>query len=421
MCGRSWIISTIVLGLVAGRGALGGELHDDGKIGVGLTVEVSAGKHDRLGTPVSLTLTESLKSHHCFTLTREESGQSVPVQVTGGERGQLVWLLSDPLAAGTTRRYRLTPTSESTRLNQVVNVENDDSRMTVTVSGKPVLVYNIAAVRSSNREEAYYDRSGYIHPLYNPRGQIITDDFAPDHPHQHGIMFPWTNTIFEGRAINFWDQKGGTAKIEHSSIELREMGPVFGGFTVRLQHLDLTTTGQPQVVLTETWQVRVYSLMDRYLFDLDSVQRCAGTSLQIEENSYGGLAIRGHRNWLTPGQGDFLTSGGKTRQNGNHTRVRWCDIHGKIAGQMTGVTIFCRPDNFRAPQPVRLHPVKPYFCFAPMVLGKFEIEPDKPYVSSYRFDVHDGRRDPQMAERIWQDLADPPVVKLSGNAIEKQH
>jgi len=409
----AWITIPALLGFVAsGNHALGGEPPGNDTLGAERTVEVSAGRHDRWGTPVSLTLPEALKGYRQFTLKREEGDQSVPVQVTDGERPQLVWIIRDPLAAGTTRSYRLAPSNESLRPSQGVRLESTDDKITVTVSGNPVLVYNTAEVKSPNRDEEYYDRSGYIHPLYNPRGQAITDDFAPDHPHQHGIMFPWTSTTFEGRAINFWDQKGGTARIEHSSIELRDTGPVFGGFTVRLKHLDLTTTDRPQLVLVETWQLRVYNLTDRYLFDLESVQRCMGGPLHIEESSYGGLAIRGHRNWLTPGQGDFLTSEGKTRQNGNHTRPRWCDIHGRIDGQMTGVTIFCHPENFRAPQPVRLHPSKPYFCFSPTVLGEFEIEPDKPYASRYRFDVHNGQRDLQMAERIWEDLADPPVVRL---------
>jgi hypothetical protein len=66
--------------------------------------------------------------------------------------------------------------------------------------------------------------------------------------------------------------------------------------------------------------------------------------------------------------------------------------------------------NFRAPQPVRLHPGKPYFCFAPMILGDFAIEPGKPYVSRYRYYLHTGEPDQAVNERIWNDYADPPQV-----------
>ena len=62
------------------------------------------------------------------------------------------------------------------------------------------------------------------------------------------------------------------------------------------------------------------------------------------------------------------------------------------------------PANFRSPQPVRLHPNKPYFCFAPMVPGAFEIAPGRPYVSRYRLVLHDGRPDPA-AGRAQRDYA----------------
>jgi len=62
---------------------------------------------------------------------------------------------------------------------------------------------------------------------------------------------------------------------------------------------------------------------------------------------------------------------------------------------------------------VRLHPSMPYFCFSPAVLGAFSIEPGQaPYVSRYRFYVHDGRPDPKVAERLWQDYAAPPEVRI---------
>ena len=48
-----------------------------------------------------------------------------------------------------------------------------------------------------------------------------------------------------------------------------------------------------------------------------------------------------------------------------------------------------------------------------MVLGAFKIEADQPYVSRYRFYVHNGKLDATAAERHWQDLADPPRVTLT--------
>jgi hypothetical protein len=40
------------------------------------------------------------------------------------------------------------------------------------------------------------------------------------------------------------------------------------------------------------------------------------------------------------------------------------------------------------------------------------ITPGKPYVSRYRFVVHDGPADKAIIERLWQDYAHPPEVSL---------
>jgi hypothetical protein len=78
------------------------------------------------------------------------------------------------------------------------------------------------------------------------------------------------------------------------------------------------------------------------------------------------------------------------------------------------------PANFRFPQPVRLHPWIPYFCYAPSVPDSFTIEPGKPYVSRYRFCVHDGKPDAQLLERLWRDYADPPKVRVV-TGYDKNH
>ena len=72
----------------------------------------------------------------------------------------------------------------------------------------------------------------------------------------------------------------------------------------------------------------------------------------------------------------------------------------------------CHPGNFRAPQPVRLHPHKPYFCFAPMQLGDFEITLGRNFASRYRFYAHSGPVNAEESERLWQDYAEPPKVRV---------
>jgi hypothetical protein len=201
-------------------------------------------------------------------------------------------------------------------------------------------------------------------------------------------------------------------------------GPVYGQFNARLFHEDL----KAQVpVLDEDWTVRAYNVADRFIVDFESIQRCVGTEpLTINEYHYGGFALRGNRAWFDPtvkgndppnparsGQSDFLTSEGKGRADGNHSRPRWVDLSGRVDGKSGGMAILDYPGNFRFPQPVRLHPNKPYLSFAPMVLGPFSLESGKPYVSRYRLIVHDGPADAKAIERAWSDYTDPPHVRFT--------
>jgi hypothetical protein len=80
-------------------------------------------------------------------------------------------------------------------------------------------------------------------------------------------------------------------------------------------------------------------------------------------------------------------------------------MSGEIDGATCGLAALSHPQNFRSPQPVRLHPNKPYFCFAPMVLGDFRIEAGKPYVSRYRFVAFDGQGDASELDAIWKAFA----------------
>ncbi len=381
-----------------------------------ITLEVSAGDHDRQNSLVSLPLPKSLESYHHFTLTRTDNRQSIPVQLQPGESPSVVWILRDKLSAGAVRMYELTSATKTPATSDGVTVDDDGKRLTVKVGKKPVLVYNQSVVTSPDAKHPYYAKSGYIHPVYNPSGKVVTDDFNPDHAHQHGIMFAWRKTTFEGRSTDGWDQKAGTGKVEHVELIDSASGPVFGVFTVRLRQVDLTAPDGAKPVLNEVWRVNVYGLPDQFLFDIESTQSCASNEpVVIDKIHYGGLMIRGHADWQKHKTFDYLTSEGRTKKDGNHSRPNWVDMSGPVAGQITGVTILNHADNFRSPQPVRLHPTMPYFCFTPSVLDSFTIKSGDSFVSRYRFCVHDYEIDKEIADQLWLDYTQSPRVRVVSN------
>lgn len=75
-------------------------------------------------------------------------------------------------------------------------------------NNRPVLRYNYqpiseppevkSKIRSENRKYAV-SRSDYIHPLYGLHGEILTDDWVPDHPHHRGIYWAWPEVDWQGQ------------------------------------------------------------------------------------------------------------------------------------------------------------------------------------------------------------------------------
>lgn len=382
--------------------------------GTEVVLEVAAGKQARQNCVITILVPKQFKSQKTFRLVRIDNGTEVPVQLDEtGEQRELVWILREKLPQGAKRKYRLQAGAESQTGPDRVTVVDDGKHLNVSVDGKPVLTYNHAIVEAPRRDQSYYDKSGYIHPLYTPSGKEITDDFNPDHAHQHGIMFSWRKMIFEGRENNGWDQKSKLGKVEHQKVSSFTGGPVFGSLTTIIDHVDLTKKTGPVTMLNEVWQIRVYALDQQFLFDIKSIQNCATQQpVTIDKVHYGGMTIRGHADWHKERTYDYLTSEGKNKENGNQTRPQWVEMYGPLKGESVGVTILSDPENFRFPQPVRLHPKMPYFCFAVAATDAFAIEPGKPYVSSYRYYVHDGKPSAKVDQRLWEDYAEPPQVKV---------
>ncbi len=279
---------------------------------------------------------------------------------------------------------------------------------------KTVLEYVKTARPVPEGIEQHFSRSGYIHPLYTPTGQELTGDYPKDHAHQHALFFAWTKAGYDSKEVDFWNQAKDSGKIEFREVVNRMREEQKVSFSVK--NAFMVKVGDKWIdVLHEVWTVTVHQTpADHFLFDVVSVQRCATDKpLSLAKYHYGGMAIRGNYQWLKgeedrslkPGDLQFLTSDGKDRREGNHTRPNWVALSGQIDGQYVSVAVFCSPKNFRAPQAVRIHPNKPYFCFSPMIEGPFKIAPDEDYVSRYRYLVTSKVSDVNLIQKHWDEYA----------------
>lgn len=381
------------------------------------TLVVEAGKADRIDTPVSVSL-EGIDAAKPLRLEEVKGAErlAVPAQVEPGVPARLWFILAGKTAAGATRTFELVSAAPPDAPK--IEVRADKDGLDIVCGDLKILRYRSTMVVPPEGVDKKFTRSGYINPCWTPSGLIVTDDIPPGHLHHKGVWMPWTKTEFEGRHPDFWNLGGGTGTVRFVRMGPTTGGPVFASFQANQEQVDLSAPGGGKVALKEVWNVRVYRVggpdKGYWLWDFMNTQRCASDSpLKLPKYLYGGMGFRGAREWLGADKCQFLTSEGKDRKTGNESTGRWCDVSGTVGGKPAGVVIMGHPQNFRFPEPMRLHPTEPFFCFAPSQAGDWAIEPGKDYVFRYRFYVHDGPVKPEDANRMWADFGEPPVVKIT--------
>ncbi len=378
-------------------------------------VVVNAGEHERKDAVVSFALPAGLKSP---LVARSDKGVEAEVQVDHAGRG---FFIVSELESGAQRTYTLREGKASPSAG-AVTARREGARLVISAGDRRVLEYQMDASEVPSPDIAEVFRHGaHLNRVTTPAGRVVTGDYPKDHRWHRGIWLAWTDTEFEGRALDFWNMgkdRKLTGKVEFASLDESWNGPVHGGFRSRHRLLDMTGAA-PKPVLNESWEVTVYAPggKPRFIFDLVSTQSCASaTPLKLPKYYYGGLGFRGHADWDPVDNFHVLTSDGETnREKANEARVPWIHLGGRTGGELCGIAILCHPDNFRAPQPVRVNPKNPQTCHAPSAVGDWEITPGKPLVSRFRFVVSDGPPDKAELDRLWNDFAHPPTVKVEAN------
>jgi hypothetical protein len=374
--------------------------------GAARKVVVDAGAHGRRDVVVSFDLPEGQGGEW-----RLRDGKSdVPLQVVGA-RG---FFVVKELKAGATKTYTLEPGKAAAASGVEAQKEGDDIQF--TQQGRPLLRYRGGKGDLPEGVAPEYRRAGYLHPVLTPAGRTVTDDLPKDHRHHHGIWFAWTKTSLDGRAPDFWNMGQKKAGIQFEALDDVWSGATHAGLRAKHRYIDMTGD-TPATALWERLEVRVYpgggtDAKAYSLFDVEVTHdRVGSTPLELPKYHYGGLGFRGAAEWKAdPTLVSILTSEGKTRADGNETRARWYRVSGTVGGKPVAIVSYGHPENFRAPQPLRLNPTDPFFCWAPSQLGDWAINPGKSYISRYRFAVWDEAPEVPEIERLWKDYAEAVTV-----------
>ena len=298
------------------------------------------------------------------------------------------------------------PSAGTEDINATAEVEGN--QLVLSVHDKQVAAYFIEPSEFPRPDiDPLHKRGGYLYPLNTPSGVTVIDDFPPQHVHHHGVWWAWTRTQFDGRNPDFWNLAQGRGRVDTVALVNHWSGAVCAGFTAIHRYHDLTADGDdPVPAIDEVWEVIVWNMpgdpAPYYLVDLTTHHRTSGDkALNLPEYHYGGLGVRGHRQWNGEENTRFLTANGETdRVAGHATKARWCHMGGDIDGEAAGIAILDDPQNFRHPQPMRLHPNEPFFCYAPQQDGDMSIEPGDDYITRHRLVVADGDPDAELLDRL---------------------
>jgi hypothetical protein len=390
---------------------------------------VESGPYQRINTPVSvdlngITITDTLS----YQLVEKVNGKLTEksYQLEPGYNTRLWFILDGNTVAGKTREYFLYQNPHSPFENKIT-AEVTGKGIILRNNNFEILNYQTAVHYPPANVDTAYRKSGFIHPLMSPSGNVLTRIDAPDHYHHFGIWNPWTKVKIRDHVTDFWNLASKQGTVRFAGINSTINGPVYGGFSVRQEHIDFQGKKPEELAINEVWDVRAWNVepvagLKAWLVDLTTFLSVAGDStIVFEAYRYaGGIGFRATENW-NKDNSTVLTSEGKTRKTADGSHAKWADINGAIKenGQ-SGITFFSHPSNRAHPEPMRVWPESQngrgdvYFEFCPTRFTDWALDPGNTYRLKYRMLVYDGKIDKAVADRIWNDFAYPPVVKVIG-------
>ena len=298
----------------------------------------------------------------------------------------------------------------------------DPNGITLLYDAREILRYQTAVHDVPAAIEPVYRRSAFVHPLRSPNGRVLTRIQPPDHYHHYGLWNPWTKVIVEGNEVDFWNLAKGQGTVRFAGLLGRQSHEDAGAsFEVRQEHVQFLESGGERVVFDERLdiQARPEQMNGREVWLVDWTSRLRNlldTPVELAAYRYGGgIGFRATDQWKADNTA-VLTSEGKTRDEADGTRARWCDVRGWTDSAPAGILFLSHPANREHPEPMRVWPSSMkgmFFEFCPIRLNAWTLEPGHEYLLRYRLVVYDGTITCETAQGLWRNFANPTTSKVS--------
>jgi hypothetical protein len=244
-------------------------------------------------------------------------------------------------------------------------------------------------------------RSNYIHPLYGPRGEVLTKDWSPDHPHHRGIYWAWPE-------VDFGDERGDLHALQ--VVFARPTGQAEGRHDQNSAWIlaENEWRWQNQIpVVRETSIIRAWRRTNAgRAIDLEftfTALKSGVTVARRETRLYGGLNIR-----LAEVQHQEIVF--HTDPSDHSPRRAWADLAGQFrdGAAPIGLAIFQHPGNPDYPGDWVEYPELSWFQPTfPRAETRYLLRPGVPLVLRFRLWVHSGRVDSSTLAEQWLRYVTP--------------
>lgn len=349
-----------------------------------------------------------------------EGERFIPSQLEPGHTARLWFVMEGISKSGSERKFVLKKENSEKRVKSVSLTRNQKD-LQLSKNGRPVLNYRHTVTFPPDSVSPLYKRSGFIHPLWSPGGQVLTRIQPPDHYHHYGIWGPWTKTHIDGREVDFWNLAKGQGTVKFAGFLSESEGDVFSGFQALQQHIDFGATGPDQVAMNEILDVRVWNISDdiRVIDYTTTLNSPLKNGIMLDAYRYGGgIGFRATEKWHKDNC-TVLTSDGKTRADADGSYARWCIVEGESETDVgrSGILFLSHPSNRMHPEPMRVWPLDAnggrgdlYFEFVPIRHDDWKLNTKQNYTLKYRMVVFDGEMDAETAEMYWNSFANNPEI-----------
>jgi Methane oxygenase PmoA len=189
-------------------------------------------------------------------------------------------------------------------------------------------------------------RASYIHPLFGPDGEVLTDDFPKDHYHHRGLYWAWPDVWLGDQRVDQWHLKGVWTQFdEWLAQDVRPCSAVIG---IRNGWYDAT---RRRVADEVAWlRIGPFDGVGRTLdidltFTATAVPITIRGQLEDKEKGYGGLQYR-----PAPGKDNLIATDTVpeiTRKDTDKVPSKWADYSAMFGDRTTrsGVAIFPSSDH----------------------------------------------------------------------------